>query len=223
MYVLPIVLIFSIPLNFGFSKSWRKKKISFFLLEPLRKSYFIEIANDFIQQPQALQSLFVHVVFIVKLLVIRYGRKHDCNARISLVVQVLRRSRRQEMLSHVSWKDIFQKDLKTVFAVNICPRKAKKQPRTQLTLLIPLIVSTSSCSTFSLAFQRKSVLDVNSIWRSRTCSRITTTVNTSALFSSNGSDDSLEQFCVTFEQTPGRNDFTRRRARRGILGRSGSN
>lgn len=38
-----------------------------------------------------------------------------------------------------------------------------------LTLLIPLMVSTSSCSTFNLAFHRKSVRDTKSPWRSRIC------------------------------------------------------
>jgi hypothetical protein len=55
-----------------------------------------------------------------------------------------------------------------------------------LALLIPRIVSTSSCSTLSLAFHKKSVREVNSICRSRMWKKMTTTVRTSALFASSG-------------------------------------
>lgn len=58
--------------------------------------------------------------------------------------------------------------------------------KNHLTLLIPLIVSTSSCSCFNLAFQRKSVLDVNSICLSKIWNNVTATARTKPDLISNG-------------------------------------
>lgn len=60
------------------------------------------------------------------------------------------------------------------------------------TLLIPRIVSTSSCSIFSFACHKKSVRDVYSIWRSRMWNRTMTMASIRALLISNGRVDNLQ-------------------------------
>lgn len=49
-------------------------------------SYLVEIANNFIKQPQTFQPLFINIGLIVEFLVIWYWSKHNRNAWISFVV-----------------------------------------------------------------------------------------------------------------------------------------
>lgn len=56
----------------------------------LKDIYFIKISNDFVEQPEALQSFLVDVRFGVKLFKVRNGGEHDAHQVIGLVIQVLR-------------------------------------------------------------------------------------------------------------------------------------
>lgn len=56
----------------------------------LKDLYFIKISNDFVEQPEALQSFFVDVRLGVKLFKVRDGGEHDAHQVIGLVIQVLR-------------------------------------------------------------------------------------------------------------------------------------
>lgn len=85
------------------------------------------------------------------------------------------RNKRERMLLCKTWKSAVEtstakkklKEMKEGNHWKSC-RKIEK-----ITLFIPRITSTSSCSTFSFAFQRKSVLDTNSPCRSRVWSTAT--------------------------------------------------
>lgn len=104
MYVLPIVLIFSMPLNFGLRRScnwipidrlFRTRKtphycqtsdVTYSLHLILARSYLIEIANDFVQQSQTFQSLLVHISFVVEFFVIWYWCEHNSDTWVTLVI-----------------------------------------------------------------------------------------------------------------------------------------
>lgn len=66
-------------------------------------------------------------------------------------------------------------------------------------LLIPRIVSTSSCSTFSLVCHKKSVLAVNSICRSNTCNNTIITMIGSNSFRCQGISGKLQMFVTITE------------------------
>lgn len=53
------------------------------------RTYIIKVGDDLIQQPQAFQALLVDIRFRVELFEIRDGGKHDADAVVGLVVQVL--------------------------------------------------------------------------------------------------------------------------------------
>lgn len=79
IYVLAMVLIFSIPLNFGLRSNCKvHESWSGLAIDTLSKMpHLIEVTNDLVQQTQALQALFVDVRLIVELLVVGYGGEHD--------------------------------------------------------------------------------------------------------------------------------------------------
>lgn len=74
-------------------------------------TYLIELTDDFVEQSQTFQPLFVDVALVIKFFVIGYGGKHDGYAGISLVIEVLCDPCAEEMLSDVSRQDVLQKDL----------------------------------------------------------------------------------------------------------------
>lgn len=57
--------------------------------------YLIKICNDFVEEPEALQSFFVDVRLGVKLFKVRDGGEHDTDQVVGLVVQILQDKRRQ--------------------------------------------------------------------------------------------------------------------------------
>lgn len=80
--------------------------------------YLIEITNDLVQQTQALQALLVDVCLIVELLVVGYGGEHDGHTGVTLVVQLRRAFQMQKVCCHVSWKNIFQQNLREEYEIN---------------------------------------------------------------------------------------------------------
>jgi hypothetical protein len=52
--------------------------------------HFVEVTDDLIKQAQTLQSLLVDIIFIIELLVIRDGCKHNSDTTVPLMVQLLR-------------------------------------------------------------------------------------------------------------------------------------
>lgn len=51
--------------------------------------YLIKVSNDFIEEPEALQSFFIDVGFGVELFKIWDRGKHDAHQVVGLVVQIL--------------------------------------------------------------------------------------------------------------------------------------
>jgi len=68
----------------------------------------IEITNDFVQETQTLQALFVDIRLIVELLIIGYGGKHDRDTGITLVIQLRGPFQMQKMCGNVSWQNVLQ-------------------------------------------------------------------------------------------------------------------
>lgn len=74
--------------------------------------YLVEITNNFIQETQTLQALFVDIRLIVELLVVGNGGEHDRHARVALVVELRGAFQVQEVRGHVCGKDVLQQNLK---------------------------------------------------------------------------------------------------------------
>lgn len=55
-----------------------------------RGTYVVEVGDDLVEEPQALQALLVNVRLGVELLEVRDGGEHHADAGVGLVVQVLR-------------------------------------------------------------------------------------------------------------------------------------
>lgn len=73
---------------------------------PLMKViYLIKISNDFVEEPEALQSFFVDVRFGVELFKVRDGSEHDTHQVIGLVVQILQDKKRQN--ADVSFRQLY--------------------------------------------------------------------------------------------------------------------
>lgn len=105
------------PLNFGFKSNC---KLNNFLrdqgLTQSASSHLIEIANDLVQQAQALQALLIDVCLIVELLVVGYGGKHDGHAGVALVIQLRGAFQVQKVCGHVSRQNVLQQNLREYFA-----------------------------------------------------------------------------------------------------------
>lgn len=73
----------------------------------------IEVADNLVQQPQALQSLLVNVGFVVEFLVVGYRGKHDRHRGVTFVVQFLHGTFLfQKVLRYVGRQDVLQQNLK---------------------------------------------------------------------------------------------------------------
>lgn len=75
------------------------------------ESDLIEIANDLIQETQALQALLIDVRLIVELLVVGYGGKHDGHTGVALVIQLRGALQMQKVCRHVSRQNVLQQNL----------------------------------------------------------------------------------------------------------------
>lgn len=64
--------------------------------------YLIKVSNDFIEEPETLQSFFVDVRFGVELFKIWDGCKHDAHQVVGLVVQILQDMKVREITQ--MWK-----------------------------------------------------------------------------------------------------------------------
>lgn len=72
----------------------------------------IEVADYLVQQPQALQPLFVNVGFVVEFLVVGDGGKHDRHRGVALVVQFLHGTFLfQKVLRYVGRQDVLEQNL----------------------------------------------------------------------------------------------------------------
>lgn len=64
--------------------------------------YLIKVSNDFIEEPEALQSFFVDVRFGVELFKIWNGCKHDAHQVVGLVVQILQDTKRRGIIQIIN-------------------------------------------------------------------------------------------------------------------------
>ena len=53
-------------------------------------AHFVEVADDLVEEPEALEALLVDVVLVVELLVVGDRGEHHCAGFVSLTVQFLR-------------------------------------------------------------------------------------------------------------------------------------
>ena len=62
--------------------------------------YLVKVAYDFVQQPEALQTLLIDVVLVVELLVVGDLGEHDGNVLVAFTVQLLPEDRTITRLVH---------------------------------------------------------------------------------------------------------------------------
>lgn len=91
----------------------------------------IEVANDFVQQPQAFQALLVHVGLVVEFLVVGYGREHHRHTRVALVVQVIRAVLAQKVLCHVRRQYVLQQYLRPMMRARTGPGRTRSACKMQ--------------------------------------------------------------------------------------------
>ena len=70
------------------------------ITDPSRFSYFVEVADDLVEEPEALETLLVDVVLVVELLVVGDLGEHDGNVLVAFTVQLLPEDRTITRLVH---------------------------------------------------------------------------------------------------------------------------
>ena len=68
-------------------------------MQNLRSFYLVKVAYDFVQQPEALQTLLIDVILVVELPVVGDWGKHHCYVLVFLAVKLLKLKIQQMSLS----------------------------------------------------------------------------------------------------------------------------